>query len=115
VSDLLLSRDGKLDNLNILNKADVDSGLLVLPKSERARNVSETALEVKLDFCERFAVQSLGGMETNDVGLEDGENGLLGDELGKLDVSLVVVLIFLLLVILIVGILLELGVLHEDR
>lgn len=52
--------------------------------------------------------------EAHNVGLQDSENGLLGDDFGKLDGISVVLLIFLLLIVLIVGILFELGVLHHD-
>jgi hypothetical protein len=48
--------------------------------------------------------------ETHAVGLEDGEDGLLSDELRELDV----VLVLLLLVVLVLVVRLELGVLHGD-
>ena len=51
--------------------------------------------------------------ETHAVGLEDGEDGLLSDELRELDVVLVLLLlVVLVLVVLVVR--LELGVLHGD-
>lgn len=50
---------------------------------------------------------------TYHVGLEDGKDGLLGDELGKLDLGLIL-LILILGLVLIVGSLLELGVLDAN-
>lgn len=48
---------------------------------------------------------------THRVGLEDGKDGLLGNEVGELDALLVVLLLGVVLVLVL---LLELGVLEED-
>lgn len=54
-----------------------------------------------------------GARSTYDVGLENCKDGLLGDELGKLDLA-VVLLILILRLVLVIGSLLELGVLDAD-
>ena len=53
---------------------------------------------------------------THAVGLEDGKDGFLGDELRELDVVLVLLVLLLLvvLVVLVLVVRLKLGVLHGD-
>lgn len=99
----LLAGDRELDDLDVLDEGDVDRRLLKL----RARR--PTSAPTRLP---RQGSRKRKG--THGVGAEDGQDGLLGDDLGELDVAVLLHVVLVLAVVLVLVLLLELGVLHDD-
>lgn len=98
--NLLFTRDGKFNNLDVLNEADVDSSLLRLFTKEKERVGNDASVDMKAFRKPNY--EEKGETKTHAVGLQDSENSLLGDKVRKLDVSLLIVLILLLLFIILI-------------
>ena len=113
----LVARDRELDDLDILDEVDVDRDLLSLWREEP----SFAQMSSEESICESVSSARFGppraapqARRTHAVGLEDGKDSFLGDELRELDVLLVLLVLLLVVVVLVLIVRLELGVLHGD-
>jgi hypothetical protein len=102
-------------NVGIEGRAYLDP---VTENSTTSTSSTREMLTETCSVCRRMrvnaSVRGLRGWKgTYNVGLEDRKDGLLGDELGKLDLA-IILLILILGLVLVVGSLLELGVLDAD-